>query len=563
MKKVVFLSVVASALVFGADVPPPPPPENSSIIEKKLQELESNQEPQTAKIDKLKIEKNTKGKSEVHLKQIKFLLRNLKIVGNTVFPKEEIIKIVKPYVGKYITAKELKEIAEKITDLYHKAGYLTSKCIIPPQKVVNGTVKLQIIEDRLAKIIIIGKNAIYYNQNIFMRYLYDLQGKVLNVKELNYRLKLLTYLPVTKITPILKKIKNGYTVLILKITEAKQKNYVSIDNSGSVYTGVYRINIGGNINNIRGVSDSLNINVLTVKNPKYLGAVSLSYVTPYGDEGARYIFGYSDMYYQLNPDEVGTDTVIYKGGSKTLSVSYTKPLLVRTLKTAQLSYKLGVEKKDVISQTVLNSDGSLLIDGEDKTFVLFAGLDLLKADRYFKDYTAINKVSLTIKHALEGVFGSMTSEDLKRKESDTTFPITGPIKYGGDLDPSFTKIYYSFSRTQKLPKDYTLKLSLSGDYTKHRIPQAYEYAGHDWGYSYSASLSKNIKGINTSLSVSQSVVYDYDENGTLSSESNPPGIGLSLSKTYKNWYLKLSYSTSFATWDYNNKNLRFTLKYSW
>jgi len=563
MKKIVLLSLVSS-FILAVDVPPPPPPEDSSVIEKKLQELKKIQEPQKAKIDKLKIEKNTQGKSEVHIKQVKFLLKNLQIVGNTVFPKEKIIKIVKPYVGKYITSKDLKEIAEKITMLYHKAGYLTSKCVIPPQKVVNGTVKLQIIEDKLAKIIIVGSNAIYYNQNIFMRYLYDLQGKVLNLKELNYRLKLLTYLPVTKITPVLKKVKEGYTVLILKITEAKQLNYISVDNSGSEYTGVYRINFGGNINNIRGVSDSLKINVLTVQNPKYLGAVTFNYITPYGDEGARYIFGYSNMYYQLDPDEVGTDTVIYEGGSETLSISYTKPLMVRTLKTAQLSYKFGIEKKTVTSKTVLNSDGSLLVDGEDKTFVVFAGIDFLKADRVFTNYSALNKVSLTLKQALEGVFGSMTSEDLKRKENDTTFPISGPIKYGGDLDPSFTKLYYDFSRTQKLPKKFSLKLSLSGDYTRHRIPQSYEYAGHDWGYGYSVSLSKKIFwDIDSTLSVSQSVVYDYDEDGDLHKDANAPGAGISLSKTYKNFYAKLSYTTSFATWDYNNNNLRFLLKYSW
>jgi hemolysin activation/secretion protein len=537
------------------------PPENSSVIEKQLEELQKQQYSKS-KVDKLKVEQ--KAKTENHLnKKIKFLLKNIKIVGDTIFDKKILIDILKPYLGKYVSSVDLKEIAKKITMLYHKKGYLTSKCIIPPQKIVNGTVTFKIIEDRLAKIIIVGKKAYSYNTNIFMRYLYDLKGKILSINELNYRLKLLSNLPATKITPILKKIKDGYSVLILKITDLKEKNYVSIDNGGSKYTGVYRINIGGNINNIRGVSDSLKINVTTVPNPKYLGAVSFSYITPFENKGAKVVFGYSDMYYQLNPDKLNNDTVIYKGGSKTFTFSYVKPVYLKFLKNYALSYAFGFEKKEVTSQTILNSTGDLLVDSKDKTFVLNAKVSYQQLDRIFKEYPAINNFRFSIKHALEGVFGSMTTEDLKRKENDNTFPITGPIKYGGYLDPSFTKYYYFISRNQKLPKDFYLFLSLNGDYSQKRVPQAYEYGGHDWGFQYKATLKKKVYKFNTSFYVSQSIVYDYDTSGNITRDVASPGVGLSINTTYKNCYFNLSYSTSFATWDSNSNNIRFLIKYSW
>lgn len=565
MNKIITTTLVSMGLLYGLTPKEiPEAPENSSIIEKNLQEL-NNQNKQTAKVEQLQIDKNVKGQSENKLKQKSFYLLNVKITGNTIFPKEDIINIVKPYVSKKVTSQDLKTIAAKITTLYHKAGYITSKCIIPPQKVVNGTVWFKIIEDRLGKIAIVGQSAYNYNQNIFMRYLYDLQGKILNINELNDRLKLLANLPVTRITPKLQRTNRGFTILILKIDEAKQKNYVSIDNSGSKYTGIYRINIGGNINNIRGFSDSLSINVLTVPNPKYLGAVNFSYVTPFSDKGAKIIFGYSNMYYQLNPDKVGTDTVIYSGTSETKSIYFQKPLYLKSMPHTNLVYKFGIENKKVVSKTTQNSDGSILIDGEDKTFVIAAGIDIAFADKIFKKYMAIDKLSLSVKRALEGVFGSMTQEDLKRKENDNTFPITGPIKYGNYLDPNFTKLYYSFSRDQKLKNKMKWKISLSGDYTKKRVPQSYEFAGHDWGFSYSTSLSKSFpKKFSASIGVSQSIVYDYSTTGDLSKETNKPGLSLSLSKQYKNLYMNLSYSTGFATWDTNPKDkIRFTLKYTW
>lgn len=530
-------------------------PEDSSMIEKKLEETNKfNQTP--AQIENLKVNPQ---KSQVKLKNITFLLRNVQVIGNTIFPKEVIIKIIKPFVGKKVTNKDLKIIVSKITDLYHKKGYLTSKCILPPQKIKNGTVLFKILEDKLGKVIIVGDKSLDYNKNIFMRYLYDLEGKVINIKELNYRLKLLSTLPVTKITPSLKKTKKGYSLLILKIKPSKQNISLSLDNSGSKYTGIYRLNLSGNVNNIRGISDSLRLNFLTTTNPKYLGAFSGSYITPFSNDGSKLNFGYSTMYYQLNPDKVGTDDVIYEGQSQVLSIFYLKPFY---LKKSNLNFKLGIEKKDVVSQTIKNDDGSILVDGEDKTFVGVIGLDSSFVDKKLKTI-AINKISLTLKHAFEGMFGSMTKEDIKRKENDDTFPITGPIKYGDYLDPSFTKLYYTLSREQLLPKKISLKLNLNGDYTKKRIPQSYEYGGHDWGFAYSIGFKKAINNYNTLLSFSQSIVYDYNEKGDLSKDTNKIGASFSINKTFNNLYISLSYSSSFATWDNSIDKLRFTLKYTW
>ena len=58
------------------------------------------------------------------------------------------------------------------------------------------------------------------------------------------------------------------------------------------------------------------------------------------------------------------------------------------------------------------------MDSKDKTFVLNAKVSYQQLDRIFKEYPAINNFRFSIKHALEGVFGSTTTEDLKRKEND-------------------------------------------------------------------------------------------------------------------------------------------------
>jgi len=571
MYRKISLSLLVSTLLYSADVKPPEAPESPGIQQQKLDEIDKTVTTKKDKaiIDKLEVSKEAEGQGENRIKGPTFVLQNVSITGNTVLDQQTIIDIVKPYVGKGVDSIDLKSISEKITNIYKSKGYVTSKCIIPAQKVQNGNVKFQIIEDKLGRIVLQGKTTYNYDTNIFMRYLADLQGKIINADELNDRLKILSNLPVTKIKPSLQKTNQGFTNLVLEITEGAEKFAISLDNSGSAYTGEQRFTFNGNINNIRGKSDSLALSLTTVKEQKHLTSFSSSYVTPYGVHGGRLIFGYSHMYYQLDPKKVGTDTVIYEGGTDIVSLNYTQPLYI--LDKSNLSFNYGFEKKSVSSQTIQNYDtdgsggGDVLIDGLDETFVLNGGISLSKADDYFGEkYLGVNSVSLNIKKALEGFWNSMTQEDLDRKEDDTSFPLSGPIKYGNGLNPSFMKYYYTLQRQQQLPYETLLRVTFSGDYTKHRVPDSYEYSGGDYGYAYSAAFSKKIWwDIDSSISASQSKVYTYDTDMDKDSVENSPSFGISLTKSYKDLYLSLSYSSSFDTWDSNENSVRYTLKYSW
>jgi len=514
--------ILGSSSLYGIEKPADAP-ETPGIQQQKIDEISKiikTNKNHKAIIDKLKVSKEAKGAGENRIKGPSFILQNVSITGNTTFKQKKIIEIIKPFVGKSVDTIDLKYIAEKVTNLYKKNGYLTSKCIIPAQKVQNGKVKFQIIEDKLGRIVLKGKTTYNYDSNLFMKYLSDLQGKIINAEELNNRLKLLSSLPVTRVKPSLQKTKNGFTNLILDITEGQEKFSISVDNSGSKYSGKNRITFNGNINNIRGKSDSLNLSLTTVKNPKYLTSFSTSYVTPYGKNGGRLTFGYSYMYYQLNPDEVGTDLVIYEGKTNLFSLNYGQPLY--WLDNANLSFNYGFEKKTINAKTIQNHNdaqgsggGDVIVDGKDELFVLNSSISYGKADKFFSDkYIGVNTVTLTAKKAIEGFWNTMTQEDLDRKETDQTFPVSGPVKYGKYLNPAFLKYYYSLSRKQQLPYNITSTLSLNGNYTNDRVPDSYEYGGGDFGYGYSLGFSKKLGIVNSSISVSESKIFEHRINAT-------------------------------------------------
>jgi hemolysin activation/secretion protein len=90
------------------------------------------------------------------LEKAKFVLNHLLIKGATVYDKRNFKSFYKKYLKKELTLKNIYEIAQKITNKYRNDGYILSKAIIPPQKIDNGVVILQIIEGYIDQVIVQG-----------------------------------------------------------------------------------------------------------------------------------------------------------------------------------------------------------------------------------------------------------------------------------------------------------------------------------------------------------------------------------------------------------------------
>ncbi|HEV2302014.1 MAG TPA: ShlB/FhaC/HecB family hemolysin secretion/activation protein [Stellaceae bacterium] len=85
-----------------------------------------------------------------------FVLRGVKIVGNTVIDAKSIDAVVAPYVGKPVSAADLEEIRRRFTLLFIKRGFINSGAVIPNQKVENGIVAFNFVEGRITGIEVEG-----------------------------------------------------------------------------------------------------------------------------------------------------------------------------------------------------------------------------------------------------------------------------------------------------------------------------------------------------------------------------------------------------------------------
>ena len=124
----------------------------------------------------------------------KFFLKEVQISGNTVYSNQELKNITQAYVGRVIYNSELQDIRIALTEKYIKDGYINSGAVIPDHKVVDGVVKINIIEGKLTEFEIIG------NEHISDEFIIDRlkigAGTPLNINTLQDHIQVILQSPV-------------------------------------------------------------------------------------------------------------------------------------------------------------------------------------------------------------------------------------------------------------------------------------------------------------------------------------------------------------------------------
>jgi len=83
---------------------------------------------------------------------VKFELKGVRFVGNTVVSTEELNAIAAGKVGQEVTFRDLQEITAGVTQRYRSAGYFLGQAVVPAQEIKDGIVEISVIEGRLGKI---------------------------------------------------------------------------------------------------------------------------------------------------------------------------------------------------------------------------------------------------------------------------------------------------------------------------------------------------------------------------------------------------------------------------
>ncbi|WP_043971303.1 MULTISPECIES: ShlB/FhaC/HecB family hemolysin secretion/activation protein [Acinetobacter] len=269
----------------------------------------------------------------------------IQIEGNQQIATTILHDLVKALENKNNVMADLQFGAEKITQYYKKQGYFLAKAYLPKQKLENGTLIIRVLEGQLGKVILNNQSKI--KDKVIQRYTDQLPHyQALQQQQSNKTLLLISDLSgVGQIQANLQAgEQTGQTDLVLDVLEQQTwLGRIGIDNSGSRYTGKYRLSGYLESNSLLGYGEKLSAQLLGSNQDLVSGSLNARF--PVTGMGLWLGGGYSRTQYELGEQFKQLEA---KGRSENYNLNLIYPL-IRSQKS-NLNLKLLAEKRKLFDE---------------------------------------------------------------------------------------------------------------------------------------------------------------------------------------------------------------------
>ncbi len=150
---------------------------------------------------------------------VHFDINAFEVYDNTVLSEDEVREALEGLMGEQKTVADVEKARDALEKYYHKKGYISVSVNIPEQSVDEGTVKLQVIENRVGKVTVTDNR--YYTRERLLKDLPSLcPGEILFGPRIEKEINKLNSTEDLKVTPILMPGKEPGTVDVeLKVAD--------------------------------------------------------------------------------------------------------------------------------------------------------------------------------------------------------------------------------------------------------------------------------------------------------------------------------------------------------
>ena len=188
-------------------------------------------------------------------------INQVQLIGNTILTTEDLAPILQPIQATEITAEQVEDVANGITQLYVSKGYITSQAVFEPndsQSIVNGIATIKAIEGQIERIDVQGNtktNPDYVRSRVNLGI-----TKPFNANSIEDQLRLLRGDPLfRKVTSnLIPSVAVGKSILIVQVEENNQiGGYINFDNFSPLAVGSERIGANLTYRNFTGFGDLL------------------------------------------------------------------------------------------------------------------------------------------------------------------------------------------------------------------------------------------------------------------------------------------------------------------
>ncbi len=218
--------------------------------------------------------------------ELRFQLKDITIVGATVFKPEELRPLYADLLGKQVALSDILDVAEKIETKYHERGYVISRAYVPPQRVGNGVFTINVVEGYVSAIALEGGDPGV--RSLIQAYIGPVtQEKPLTLAPMERGLLLSNDLPGVTAAGLLRPSPDqpGASDLVVNVTQSPITGGINTDNRGSKFTD--RWTIGGDVewNSPLGDGDQLSANIQSAPDPNVRIQGTARYQHPIGTSG--------------------------------------------------------------------------------------------------------------------------------------------------------------------------------------------------------------------------------------------------------------------------------------
>ena len=358
----------------------------------------------------------------------KFLIRRIVVSGATLFPEAVIKAITSLYENRACTLADAQALAGRLTDLYRKKGYVTSRAYIPAQKMNDGVLQIRVMESTTGDIRLQGNR--YFSTPVLQRYINTRHGSFFKYNDISHDLANLNRHPDREVRAILMSGNGpGTTDIHFEVKDVRPV-HVSLEynNYLSRFVGRNGYNTTVTHNNLLGRDDLVQV--------QYQRGDAGNY----SDYSARYVYPLTtrlDLGFLASRSKLllGREyaSVAARGESRMLGV-YCDQNLLRT-ENFVLGVNFGLDYKNVNNYLFKN------ISSQDRLRVLKAGSDLDLVDDLGRTF-----ISNEFDYWLAGLW-----QGTKEHPEPSDIPSS---RYGAR--GSFCKDALNLVRLQKLVYDATL-----------------------------------------------------------------------------------------------------------
>ena len=186
----------------------------------------------------------------------KILVKRLKITGAVAYSESELLTVSGFEPGSHLSLADLRGMAARIADFYHRNGYFVAQAYLPAQDIQDGVVSITVMDGRYGRVSL--NNQTNLSNDLANGILVGLNpGDPVASAPLESRLLLLSDLPGVKVkSSLVPGASLGASDLMVDITPGERiSGSVDADNAGNRYTGEYRLGATVNLNNLAGHGD--------------------------------------------------------------------------------------------------------------------------------------------------------------------------------------------------------------------------------------------------------------------------------------------------------------------